>query len=451
MIATAAPPRELWAHQAEALAFCEQHPAALLKIGMGGGKTRIAAERLAQPDRLPALVMTRSKVIEDGIWQRELSRVNLLTTPLVGPIDQRAELIKDATSRYFLDDAPVFVTNYEAVWREPLASTILRVPWQTVIADEIQRIKSPGSSVSKFAARLGARVPHRIGLSGTPMAHSPLDLYGEFRFLDPSIFGTSFARFRARYAVMGGFQNHQVIGYQRQDELMRRFWLLTYAAEPVFGIEAVDVPLTHELPASARRLYQELDKEFFGGIGDGTVTIANAAVKVLRLQQVAAGHIRDDDKVVHTVHTARADLLADWLEDVDEPVVVFCRFRHDLDEVRRVAVAAGRGYAEVSGRANELIAWKEGSADILGVQIQAGGEGIDLTRSALAVYFSVGYSLSDYLQSRSRLVRPGQTRPVRFYHLSARGSVDTRVSAALRDRQDVIQSLLNIKQGAELS
>jgi SNF2 family DNA or RNA helicase len=128
--------------------------------------------------------------------------------------------------------------------------------------------------------------------------------------------------------------------------------------------------------------------------------------------------------------------------------VVFCRFRHDLGAVERVAGFLGRLYSEVSGSRDDLNEWKEGRSVILGVQIQAGGEGIDLTRAALAVYYSVGHSLSDYLQSRARLVRPGQTRPVRFYHLSARGTVDQRVYRALRDREDVIQSLLNIKQGA---
>lgn len=441
-----APVTGLWAHQAPAGEFLETHPSALLKVDMGGGKTRIAAEALAKSGHLPGLVITKAKVIEDGVWERELGRLGLEALALTGPISLRANQL---VQRHAQGGSFTAITNYEGVWREPLASTILRIPWRTVIADESHRLKSAGSSVSRFAARLKF-APHRIGLSGTPMAHSPLDLYGQFRFLDPSIFGTNFKAFRNRYAVMGGFQGHQVIGYQNQAEMMRRFWMLTFSAELDFGIEAIDVPLTHELPPSARALYKELDSEFWAAVGTSSVTIANAAVKVLRLQQLAAGHTRDDEGVVRTIHSERADTLFDWLEDVDplEPVVIFCRFRHDLAAVGAVAQRLGRSYSEVSGSTNQLTEWKEGKTTILGVQIQAGGEGINLTRAALAAYYSVGHSLSDYLQSRARLVRPGQTRAVRFYHLSARSTVDQRVYKALALRQDVIQSLLNI-QGDE--
>lgn len=435
------PPATLWPHQSEALEFCEEHPASLLYLGMGAGKTRIAANAL----KTPALVLTRSSVIEDGIWERELGAMDIPVYPLTGPISLRAnQLVQNWSPR-----PAVYLVNHEGCWREPLAMEILRRPWATVVIDEIHHVKAPGSKVSRFAAKLG-RTVRKIGLSGTPFAHSPLDVYGQYRFLDPQIYGTNFASFRSRYAVMGGFQGHQVIGYQNQDEFMRRFWRIAFRREMDFGLEDVDFDRTHDLDPRARALYKELDSEFWAEWETGSVTIANAAVKVLRLQQLAAGHTKLDDGSVETVHTGRQDLLADFLEDLDrdEPVVVFCRFTHDLHQVRRVAQFLGRPYSEVSGHEMSLKEWKEGKTTILGVQIQSGGEGIDLTRAALAVYYSVGHSLSDYLQSRARLVRPGQQRPVRFYHLKARGTVDSKVYAALRAREDVIQSLLNIKQGA---
>lgn len=447
MIAT----RTLWPHQREAVDFTAEHPSSLLYLGMGGGKTRCAAESVHSLRSLPLLILTRSSVLDDGIWERELEPLDIPVTNLTGSISLRANQLVQGMASH----SPAFATNYEGAWREPLASTILRQPWGCVVADEGHHLKSAGSKVSRFAARLHAQ--RRIELSGTPFAHSPLDIYGQYRFLDPAIYGTNFHAFRSRYAIMGGFQNRQVIGYQNQDEFMRRFWRIAFRRELDFGLESVDIDLTHDLPPAARALYKELDTEFWAEVesdlrlyGPGSVTIANAAVKTLRLQQLASGHIKDDDGHVRTIHTARADLLSDWLEDVEpsEPVVVFCRFTHDLAEVRRIAGFLGRPYSEVSGSEANLREWKEGKTAVLGVQIQSGGEGIDLTRAALAVYYSVGHSLSDYLQSRARLVRPGQTRPVRFYHLSARGTVDQRVYRALAQREDVIQSLLQI--GKEL-
>jgi SNF2 family DNA or RNA helicase len=228
----------------------------------------------------------------------------------------------------------------------------------------------------------------RLGLSGTPMPHSPLDVYAYYRFLDPRIFGWSFHKFRRHFAVMGGFQNHQVVDYRNLDELNRKFYSI-------------------------------------------------ALVKLLRLQQITGGYLRTDDGAEVQIDSAKMNLLRDVLEDIgpDEPVVVFCRFHKDLAAVNRVADEAGRRSLELSGRMDELKRWQAGDAPVLAVQIDSGGVGIDLTRARYAIYYSLGFSLGSYEQSLARIHRPGQTRPVEYIHLLARGTVDEKVMAALRTRQ----------------
>jgi hypothetical protein len=66
-------------------------------------------------------------------------------------------------------------------------------------------IDSQDGKVSRYLARLGKAARFRLGLSGTPMPHSPLDVYGYFRFIDKTIFGWCFHKFRQHYAVMGGY------------------------------------------------------------------------------------------------------------------------------------------------------------------------------------------------------------------------------------------------------
>jgi SNF2 family DNA or RNA helicase len=194
------------------------------------------------------------------------------------------------------------------------------------------------------------------------------------------------------------------------------------------------------------KFYRQLEKEMTAEISAGTVTAANALTKLLRLQQATSGYARTDEAgtvLIDGMPTKRA-VLEDRLSDlpVTEPVVVFCRFRSDLDDVQAAARELGREYAEVSGERKDLERWQAGDAVILGVQIQSGGVGIDLTRAAYAVYYSLGYSLGDYEQSLARLRRPGQTRCVRYYHLVAPGTVDQQVYAALRERRSVVEAVL---------
>ena len=101
---------------------------------------------------------------------------------------------------------------------------------------------------------------------------------------------------------------------------------------------------------------------------------------------------------------------------------------------------------ELSGRENNLEAWQQGGADILGVQIQAGGVGISLVRARYCIYYSVGFSLGDYEQSLARVHRPGQNQSVIYYHLVAGGTVDEKVYDALQKRRKVIDEIFGFYQ-----
>jgi SNF2 family DNA or RNA helicase len=143
------------------------------------------------------------------------------------------------------------------------------------------------------------------------------------------------------------------------------------------------------------------------------------------------------------------NLLRDVFEDIapDEPLVVFCRFHKDLEAVSRVADERGRRSLELSGRMDDLKRWQAGEAPVLAVQIDSGGVGIDLTRARYSIYYSLGFSLGSYEQSLARIHRPGQTRPVEYIHLLAEGTVDEKVMAALSQRANVVNAVLQQIKG----
>src|SRR5262249_16192811 len=124
----------------------------------------------------------------------------------------------------------VAVVNYEAAWQEPMGALLLATKWDLVILDESHRVKAPGGKASMFCASLRKSAAARLCLTGTPMPLSPLDLYAQYRFLDPGIFGTSFAAFRNRYAVMGGYGGHEVLGFdeERMPELNDRMYSIGF-------------------------------------------------------------------------------------------------------------------------------------------------------------------------------------------------------------------------------
>jgi SNF2 family DNA or RNA helicase len=446
-----------WRHQVEAFQFTMERlvrgaGATLLALEMGVGKTLVALMVLAALAAKRILICCPLRVVP--VWEQQIERH--LDLPLIvvtlddsaGSVANKTKLAEEKLRLAEVTGRPlVVVINYDSVWRAPFAEWAEKQQWDLIIADESHRLKAPGGKASLAFKRLRPHARGRLALTGTPMPHSPLDVYAQFRFLSQTIFGPSFAAFRQKFAVMGGFQRKQVTGFQCLDELEALMRTITYRVSK----DVLDLPpQTHvtyhcELSREAQRIYRDLEEDFVAEVLDGRITASNAMVKLLRLQQVAGGWVKTDDGQHHRVDSAKEKLLADTLEDIgsNEPVVVFCRFHADLDAVHEAAKSAGYQSLELSGRRDELKRWQSGDAQVLAVQISAGGVGVDLTRARYSIYYSLSFSLGEYDQALSRVHRPGQTRPVEHIHLVARNTVDTKIMRALEKRAEVVSAILD--------
>ena len=445
-----------WRHQAAAFSFCMEHfgrgmHGVLLSMWMGTGKSLVVCMLVLATSAKCVLIACPLRVVP--VWLAQFERH--VGTPLIvvrldeeaGSVAQKRELAEEKLKLAQARGIPfIAVINYDGVWRDPFAAWVEKVQWDVAVADECHRLKASSGKASIFFKRLRTRTTHRIGLSGTPMPHGPMDIYAQFRFLDISIFGPSFSAFRQTYAVMGGYQNKQIAGFQNLDQLERLMSKITFRA----GKEVLDLPpateVTYhcELTGEARRIYKDLEEDFVARVLDGTVTAANAMVKLLRLQQVTGGVVPTDDGVVHRVDNSKQKLLVDTLEDIgtEEPVVVFCRFRADLSAIHEACEEMKIASLELSGTRNEIERWQAGEAQLLAVQIDAGGEGVDMTRARYSIFFSVGFSLGKYEQAKARTHRPGQNKAVTHIHLVARNTVDVKIMRALEKRAEVVQSIL---------
>jgi len=451
----------LWKHQLEAIAYGMGRRDVLLHLGMGCGKTRIALEiirRMIEAAPQARFLVGCPKAVmaawakQVGMWLPDV-RVVLLEK---GTAKDKEEQVTAALA----DTTPcIIVGNYETLWRMPILE---KIRWTALIWDEVHRLKSASGAASKWAAKLCKKNPdaRRIGLSGTLLAHSPLDAYGTWRAVESPecpTFGQLWSMFKAQ-----NFQPHPhirgaILGLRRDKEVefAKKIAATTFhrRSEDVLDLPPLmfeDVPV--ELGPKESQLYREVEKEFCAVCESGTITPANAMVAVLRLQQICGGYAKFDDNVVATKledTPSKQSMLEERLDDLDrdEPVVVFCRFRSDIDSVLEAAKRCGRSASELSGRMNDLSDWQAGRTNVLVAQIQSGGIGVDLTAASYGFFYSLGYSLSEYLQAVARLHRPGQTKTTHFYHLVAtlpanRKTVDGRVYEALSQRKDVIDELL---------
>jgi SNF2 family DNA or RNA helicase len=414
----------LWDHQNVGLEYMEKSYSSLLWLGMGCGKTRIVLELIKKsPDIKKVLVICPLVVI--NVWLGQIKK--WLPSRAGGAIFPSVREPGNG----------IVLQNYESVWRGSFGRWALKQNWDLVVVDEGQ-IRSAGSKVSRFCAKLKAK--KRTVLSGTPLTNGPLDAFGIYRFLDPGIFGQSYKRFEHKYAITVDHDKYTTIeGYRNQDDFKNCFDFLCLQIES----DVLDLPpvsystISVELPPEARRFYNEFKKEFVAYLDNEAMSAPNILTKLLRLQGLTSGVVKFDDGKTTILHEGKAETLQTVLENIDEPVVVFGRFRHDLSEVQRVCRILNRSYHEVSGSHKELADW----TDVLGVQIQTGRTGIDLTKSSVAIFLSTGYSNGDYEQAVCRLYRPPQSKPVRIIHIHCADTIDKQIAQILRDKKDIIDTL----------
>jgi SNF2 family DNA or RNA helicase len=447
----------LYEHQRRAAGLALRAPAYGFWMEMGTGKTltaiAVAGRRYLDGDILRCLVVCPRSVMP--VWAAEFVRFasfpHTLAT-LDGSTEQRSADLRRLTEHG--RGLQVAVLNYEATWRmEDALKPFCR--GQMVVADESHRIKTPSARQSRAMHGLGRAAAYRLALTGTPITQSPLDLYSQYRFLDPSIFGPSYYAFRNRYAVMGGFQEHQVVSYQRLDELTRRANAIAYR---VTRAECLDLPpevsqtVSVGLGAAARRLYDTLKRDAIAELESrDTVTAVNVLTEILRLQQITGGFVGTDQGGVSAVGTEKldacCDLLTDLVADERRKVVVFCRFLPEIAALSARIEASGIPCGTLSGETKErgeLVRrfQEEDSPRVLVIQIQTGGLGITLHRADTAIFYSAGWSLADYEQAKARIQRAGQAAErVQYIHLAAEKTVDETIYRALAEKRDVAEAI----------
>ena len=450
-----------WKHQLEAVRYARGRRDCILHCGMGTGKSRMAIEilleALAQKPGLRVLLACPKAVMP--AWRKQFTAWAPSVRVIV--LEKGTSKDKETQVKAALADrsACVIIGNYESLWR---IKSLEKTAWDMLVWDEAHRLKSPSGATSKWAAKVATANPtaKRLALSGTLLAHSPLDAFGVYRAVESpecATFGKWWTPFKALFAIENPHLRGMVIGYRNQDLFARKIAETTFYRRsedvldlPPLMFEDVAVELT---PAEAK-VYREVEHDFVSVLDAGTISVQNAMHTVLRLQQICGGYVKlDDVEMIHQIDEspAKRHALVEWLDDLDsaEPVVVFCRFRSDLDSAIWAAKQAGRTSSELSGRTDGrgLADWQAGKTNVLVAQIQSGGIGIDLTMASYGMFFSLGYSLAEYLQAIARLHRPGQAKTTRFYHLIGtlpRGAatVDARIYQALSQRKEVIDEVL---------
>lgn len=465
------------AYQRKALEFLVQSQGVgALLMDPGLGKTKVTIDYLgvltARRGRVKALVAAPLSALDtwadelrlhlghariDGVDQEIKTRVYVVND---GSIIDKGEYIKNMDDDF--EGLTIVVINHDVfkyrhkvpglktvTVRDRMLDAVIK-HWcpDVVIVDEMHRLKTHSSNLSTAFYKIGQHTFRRIGLTGTVAPHSPLDFFGQWKFINSSTFGTKWNDFRYYYAIYGGYQNRQVIGFykDRLTEMKAKVGETSFIAKkseeldlpPVTDI-LVPVTLTTELP-----YYLEMGKELMVDLPSGKQSVSsNTLTKMLRLRQITGGSVGYKEQVglkevarTEDVGSSKLDRMMGKVHniiDAGEKQVIFAHFRRDVARIvercvneTKVPVYSITGDTKSSTRVLHRKAFynHEGPA-IFVAQMRTVSLAInEFVVASYGHFYSYSQLRDDFIQARDRLDRSGQTKPVTFYHYVVPHSID---------------------------
>lgn len=329
-----------------------------------------------------------------------------------------------------------------------------------VCVDESSKIKTVSATRTKNVMKLRPITKYRRTMSGTPITQGPLDAFSQYAFLDPKILGfSSYFSYKNHFAVTGGFQNREIIGYNNLEELQD---LIDPYSFRVLKADCLDLPekiyqrLTVDMNPEQKRLYKQIQNEMLATFAGHEIEVINILAQMLRLAQVTGGFIAvpgDPDAGiephVEPIPGTNPKLVAllDTLENIVGKAIIWCRFRPEIDLIQEAlrneyghdSVVEFHGGVSTDDRTRARREFQDASSPVrffVG-QVQTGGIGLTLTQAKTVFYYSNSFSLEDRLQSEDRAHRIGQDQHVTYIDLVAKGTIDVKTLSALRSKKNL--------------
>lgn len=462
-----------YAHQTEGLEMSWNRKAFALLMEQGTGKTKIVIDTIAGLAKTGAingaLIIAPKGVYLN--WTKEEIPIHM-----PDEVDYYIHAWSSYQTQHYrvrqeqiMTNEPgtidIFVMNVEALNTDKgmaVALRFLQAHRCITIIDESTCIKSVKADRSKRAHTLAQFSAYRRIMTGTPITQSPLDLFSQFKFLDQGILRfTSFSAFRAYYAVMvtmtfGNRSFPKITGFRNLDQLQRDIATHSYRK---LKTECLDLPEKIyqtrfvELTDEQRRAYDRLKDEALIQLADDSMlTVTSALTMVMRLQQIACGHMKMDNGVIVDLPNNRISELMELIDETSGKVIIWANFQRDVEQIlmalheahglESTAEYYGKTSDEMRARSLDNFHNNPSCRFFVGTP-STGGRGLTLVESSTTIYYSNGYKLEDRLQSEDRNHRIGQKNNVTIIDIVCNRTVDERIVKILRAKKDLASLVLD--------
>jgi hypothetical protein len=455
--------------QEKGISFFLKKAAAGLFLAPGLGKTAIAlfAFYFLQRKKVvnKMLVVSQKRIIYN-VWRQEVEKWQLPFEVALVHGQSKDKHGKTKKRRALESEADIYLINFEALeWllKQPPRIVKEKFAGAMLVVDESSKLKGWTNTRTSAIKKLLPLFKRRYILSGSPTPNSMQDIFAQIFLLDMGdTLGRYIGDFRNEYfyTVENVLKNPQGVIVRRwndyelmegaEDEIYKRLRkIVLRIPEEVVGLDPY-IPLTREvvLPPGARKIYEEVEKEFIAWLASGNVlTAANAGVVTGKLRQIASGavyfktvqeaeageqvRVKKDYEVIHTEKYDELEQLVAELRGL--PALIAYEYDHERIEIQK-RFKCPAIYGGTSDRETEtLIAqWNAGKLPVLLAHPASVSHGLNLQGTkAAVVFFTCGYNLDNHEQLIRRVWRQGQKGRVTVYYINTVNTLDEVVQGVL--------------------
>ena len=439
---------EPYEHQKAFLKFSESHAQMLLLDQPGLGKTKqsldLIANRILAGQIRKALIIVGVSGLQYN-WQNEVKKHTDLVGYILGtrPVGKSGLQTKIGSGKDKVDDvnrlkkmaAQVIITNIESLRNAAIVEALKQQVQDgiigMVVVDEVHKCKNPKAKQTEGLLELDTH--YKLGLTGTPIVNSPLDLYAMMKWLNRTVPPKTY--FEAKYCIKGGFEDREVIGYKNLDDLAFDFncWTLRRTKAECLDLPEKTVQTYYvDLLPEQKKLYKEIQKD----LRERSAEIMAAASPMGQLVGLKKA-TSCPPRVMETFPPeacAKLESLLDIVEEViasGQKIVIFCYHVFTIEYLNWALRKHGYNPALIYGaisnevrEANEHAFQTIPECNIILGNYQTMGTGINLTASSTIVEYELPWTAADEEQAQDRCHRIGQFNPVNIIRLVTRGTYD---------------------------
>jgi SNF2 family DNA or RNA helicase len=347
-------------------------------------------------------------------------------------------------------------------WIFPLLKAA-HLPFNVLVIDELSKFKNHTAKRFKQLAKYITRFPRRVGLTGTPIPRSLLNVFSQAFLIDGGkSFGPYVTHFRDRYFYQDRYRKyHWELLPGAEHEIQQK---ITSFAMRIDADDHLDVPpiiynpIEFDLPRKAAKIYKDLRTKMFAEIDGQQKLIHTASAKYAALRQLVNGQLLDPEATPREkepiwIHDEKIKVLLDLLNELQgKPLLVAYHYRADFGQLRvklKQTLKQDIPYigAGVSRQETERIInnWNLGLYRVLLGQPMSMGHGLNLQIGGHDIaWFGPTDDYEAFDQFNDRVHRSGVTASVRVHLLLARNTIDWVIRDRLLDKEQRQKSLLDM-------